>query len=758
MRVFLAEKPSQARDIANVLGCNKKSDGYLYNDNTIVTWAFGHLLGLAPPEAYNESYGKFNLDNHPILLNEFKLVPIPSSKAQLKIVKECVKQATEVVIATDADREGELIGRSILEYARYKGTVKRLWLSALDEASIKKSISDIKDGAETINLYYAAIARQRADWLIGFNYTPVATLIYGGRTSGVFSVGRVQTPTLAMIVERDIEIENFKSKDFFGLVGDFQKLKADWIVPESFQGDDEGRCLDEKIIKEVINKCEGKDTHVIECNENNKSEKAPLCLSLSELQKLANNQYGYSAKDILNIAQSLYEKHKATTYPRTDCGYLPESQKIDIRNILDSLSFGGYEHLTCKADVNFVSRVWNDKKVAESSHHAIIPTTSDKVDISKMDEQEKNVYDIIVRHYLAQFLGDYKNIETIVELDCEGEKFRTKGVVPTELGWKKAFEKEDDKNDALQELPKLIKGEILNCVSLDIQMKKTKPPAYYTDATLISAMKNCGRRIDDKANKEILADVKGIGTEATRADVIETLIKRDYVYKKGKNIISNEKGRSLISLLPESLASVEITAEWESKLSDIAKGKFLLKDFMFGIEIFVKDTLKIMFGQKDTIKKTIENPCPICGAELIRFKNKTTNKFSWMCSEIKNETKPCKKFMDDKAGKPVVQKIVEKSPVIVSEKKCQECDSDLHLRDGQYGKYWSCSNYQKCKKSYKDDGGQPVFTLPSDVKCPDCGKAMVLRKAVGKLPFWGCTGYKDGCKKVLQDKDGKPVV
>ena len=281
-------------------------------------------------------------------------------------------------------------------------------------------------------------------------------------------------------------------------------------------------------------------------------------MSLSELQKQANIIYGYDAKKILDIAQTLYERHKATTYPRTDCGYLPTTQKSDIQSILSNLK--GYDNLVAKCDASFESRVWNDKKVAESSHHAIIPTNNSNVNILAMSEQEKNVYDIVVKYYLAQFMGNYKYNESFIAIECESERFTTKGIVPTFLGWKEAIKptKEELQDDKV--LPKVNQGETLVCNSLKIQNKKTTPPSHYTDATLISAMKNCGRKVENKEAKEMLAEVQGIGTEATRADVIETLKKREYVIKKGKSILSTEKGKEIIKQLPDELSSVVITA------------------------------------------------------------------------------------------------------------------------------------------------------------------------------------------------------
>ena len=482
-----------------------------------MTWGFGHLLQPADPEKYDPKYKKWNLNDLPIIPTTWKLSQNDSSKKQLAIVKDCIAKADEVIIATDADREGELIARLILGYARYNGSVKRLWLSALDDASIKKALNNLKDGSETEPLFHAGLGRQRADWISGFNYTRACSLVYGG-FGNVFSVGRVQTPTLRLVVERDLEIANFKSKDFFGIVGIFRDISAQWVVPEEAFGDEEKRCLDESIVKAVVNKCKGKDAIVVESTNKAKEQKAPLCMSLSELQKQANNLYGYDAKKILDIAQALYEKHKATTYPRTDCGYLPTTQKTDVQSILNNLK--GYDDLVAKCDANFESRVWNDKKVAESSHHAIIPTNNSNVNISAMSEQEKNIYSIIVKYYLAQFMGNYKYNESFIAIECESERFTAKGIVSTSLGWKVNMEttKEEDSTNS-KELPKVEQGEILVCNSLKIQNKKTTPPSHYTDATLISAMKNCGRKVEDQEAKDMLAEVQGIGTEATRADV-----------------------------------------------------------------------------------------------------------------------------------------------------------------------------------------------------------------------------------------------
>lgn len=630
MRVFIAEKPKQGVSIALFLGCKKRNKGYIEGNNTIVTWGIGHLLRLADPEEYDEKYAKWNLDDLPIIPEVWKLDQIPEVKQQLTTVKNCISKADEVVVATDADREGEVVGRLILGYARYNGPTKRVRLSGLDDTSIKRAFDKIKDISEYDSLFYAGLARQRADWIAGFNYTRACSLIYGGH-GNVFSVGRVQTPTLRLVVERDLEIENFKSKDFFGLTGVFRDLEANWIVPESAKGDEEGRCLDQSIVKAVFDKCTNKDAKVVEATKKAKEQKAPLCLTLSDLQKIVNTKYSYTADDILNIAQSLYDTHKATSYPRSSCGYLPVSQKADVDTILSNLK--GFDDLIAKCDSSFVSKVWNDKKVDEASHHGIIPTTNPSVDLSAMTEKEKNVYDIIVRYYLAQFMGNYKYNESFAALECENERFAAKGVVPTSLGWKQVIKptKEEDKDDS-KELPRVEQGEMLPCKSLNILNKKTTPPSHYIEGTLISAMKNCGRKIEDQDAKEIFAEIEGIGREATRSSIIEKLKKINYIRLKGKYLISTDKGREVIKNLPEKLSSVMITAEWEQKLSKIAKGQHEYKIFMNEVIQKTKSDLEFLINQKGSIKKIVQNPCPKCQSEMIRLKSKPPKKgFYWMC-------------------------------------------------------------------------------------------------------------------------------
>jgi DNA topoisomerase III len=630
------------------------------------------------------------------------------------VIKNLLKETTEVVISTDADREGELIGRLILNHAKYKGSIKRLWLSALDDKSIKKALNEIKDGSETEPLYFAGLSRQRADWMSGINFTRACSNIFGG-IGNVYSVGRVQTPTLNMIVKRDLEIENFISKPYYTITALFNNtsnnsISSEWIVSEDAKGDDDGRCLKRETASAVVDKCRGKNGFIKEYKIEKKKKPAPLPFSLSDLQKKANIKYGLSADSTLKIAQSLYEKYKLTTYPRSDCNYLPISQFEEVKNIFNSLSKlnSSMNVLLDKCNLSFKSKCWNDKKVNESSHHAIIPTSNDKVNLSSMNDMERKVYDLVVKQYLSQFMGEYVYNQTSILIECEQEEFKTSGIQLLEPGWKSALAREDNKsNDNDQLLPSLTKGETVNCADINLLEKETKPPARYTEATLLSAMKNAGRSIDDKDMKKILAEVQGLGTEATRASIIETLKSRAYIsVEKRKYLISTDKGRSLITQIPESLKSVEITAKWEEKLNLIAKKKYDYKTFLDQQIDNVKNQLQDLLKLKLTVKKdakSVINACSECGNELIRRKSKKGKGFWWGCSNWQNG---CKVVMDDLKGKPIAKKAYVKQNL--SDYNCPKCKKNkLVKRNGKNGVFWGCSGFPKCKATFFDNLGKP---------------------------------------------------
>ena len=604
--LYICEKPSQARDIAKLLGANQRQESYLEGTQVIVTWCVGHLLELAPPEHYCTELKPWRMEVLPILPQIWMLIPVSKTKKQLQVIKKLLQNTQEVVIATDADREGDVIGRELLDYFNYKGSVKRLWLSALDDDSIRKALATLKSGDSTVALYHAGMGRQRADWLVGMNLTMAVSCIFGKKGEGVLSVGRVQTPTLKLVVDRDNTIEQFKSKNYYLLKVNFktaekQNFWATWQIPDDLT-DETGYCTHHEAVNKVAQLIAGKTAIVFEFIQKDKETSPPLCLSLSQLQKLASSQFDLSAQQTLNIAQSLYEKHKATTYPRTDCGYLPESQHSEgvlILPILREIDCNLSE-LIKHCDTIRRSPTWNDHKL--TAHHGIIPTQNRKVNISQMNLEEFNVYDLIRRFYIAQFLGEYRYQQRQVILNCETYQFKGSSHTPLQLGWKQAFQQplSDVEDEAGEEennsIPQLKKEDKVFYQEHVIQNKKTEPPPRFTEGTLIDAMKSIAKTIQDPQLRKILKETSGIGTEATRATIIEKLLARGYIERKKKQIFSTQKGRNLINQLPELITNPATTAHWEQILDDIATGKVDLEDFL-------SDQIESIHSMLDQLKK-----------------------------------------------------------------------------------------------------------------------------------------------------------
>lgn len=591
MLLYLCEKPSQAKDIAKVLGINKQEGTHFKgHSRTVVTWCVGHLLEMASPEYYRNDLKPWRLEALPIIPKEWKMNVVNKTKKQFNAIKKLLKDADEVIIATDADREGEVIAREILAICNYRGKLQRLWLSALDEVSIKKALANLKADHETRKLYDAGMARQRADWLVGMNLTMAATVLFGKKSKEVLTVGRVQTPTLKLVVDRDRAIEAFQPKNYYILQVQFitqqqENFWADWEVSPNL-ADEEGHCSDRVRLESVANKIKGKSAQVYAFEENQKHEKPPLGLSLSALQKLASSRLGISAKQTLDVVQSLYETHKATTYPRTDCCYLPESQFADAKIIVSTLknTHPELKSLIERCDLTSKSLIWNDKKI--TAHHAIIPTTNVHVDHSRFSILERQIYDLICRKYLAQFLGDYVYLRRLVIINCEEEWFKTSCNLVVAYGWQLAIashkpEEIDCKIAQSRPLiPVLKKNEKLINSQMQIDSCKTQSPARYTEGTVIDAMKNVGKYVTDLELRKILKDNAGIGTEATRANILEALFKRGYLVRQGKNLVSTSKGREIIDLLPHVISDPATTARWEQELEAIANGEQTLAGFM----------------------------------------------------------------------------------------------------------------------------------------------------------------------------------
>ncbi|MFN2332479.1 MAG: DNA topoisomerase III [Halomonas sp.] len=651
MRLFLCEKPSQARDIARVIGAGQRSEGYLQGEGSVVTWGFGHLLEQAPPEGYDPALKRWSLEALPILPSAWKMEVKKSGRKQFGVIKKLLIQATEVVVATDADREGETIARELLDYCGYRGRVTRLWLSALDDASIRKALASIRPGETTYPLYLAGLGRSRADWLVGMNLTRAYTVLAQRQGhQGVLSVGRVQTPALRLVVDRDREIANFVPKSFWEVAAQLQMadgtFQAKWKPKDASILDAAGRCISEAAARSLVQRVAGRQGHISQLETTHKKESAPLVMDLSSLQQEVSRRFGYGAQQALDIAQALYETHKATTYPRTDCRYLPESQLEDAERVVTVLlhSDETLSPLRQRLDTNRKSRVWNDNKI--TAHHGIIPTVV-ACDLDKLSEAERNVYDLIRRHYLAQFLPAHEYDQTEVRVDLEGEAFVASGRQVRAEGWRLLFPSAvaDEGSGEEQEvppLPAMSKGEACKSTSLEVLAKQTTPPKPFTEGTLIAAMKHAARFVTDERLKARLKETAGIGTEATRAGIIETLLKRGFIKRQKRALVSTPTGQQLIDALPSAITNPGMTALWEQALDDVAAGRVELKDFMA--------------RQSGMVEKLVQH-----------------------------------------AREATVTMPQHES------KKCPDCQAPMRKRHGKYGAFWGCSRYPECKGMLSDE-------------------------------------------------------
>ncbi|EJH1494787.1 DNA topoisomerase III [Salmonella enterica] len=636
MRLVLCEKPSQGRDIAKFLGATQRGDGFLSGPGVTVTWARGHLLETAEPEVYGEQYGKpWRTEVLPLLPQQWKLVVKADAKAQFAVINRLLKQVDEVVIATDADREGEVIARELLDYCKFQGRIFRLWMSALDDASIRAALSDLWPSSRTEALYYAGVGRSRADWLIGMNLTRLFTL--KGREAGignVLSVGRVQTPTLAIVVQRDREIENFVAKPYFEVIATLAvngaAFPAKW-VPAAQYCDEEKRCIPPGVVAQVVELCRQTPTGaVIDCQTERKKQSAPLAFSLSSLQQACSRHWGMPAQTVLDIAQKLYETHKLTSYPRTDCGYLPVSMREEIPQVLSAVvgTDPALQPVVAQLDTQFVSRIWNDKKI--TAHHGIIPTKHTG-DLSKLSDEERNVYQLVRLHYLAQFMPLMEVDATEATFNIGGQLFRTRGNVVVKAGWKSLFGKmaDDDEKGDEAVLPAMQAGQVCQVQGAEQKAQQTKPPAPYNDGTLIAAMTNAAAFVTDAALKKVLKENAGIGTEATRAGIIDTLVKRGFLVREKKALRSTPLGRSLVDVLPGTLTNPGLTALWEQMLDEVAAGKVSLDDFMAKQSQWVSQLVAQGKSQPLAMQVPPSPLCPVCGGKTSQRKGK--NGSFWGC-------------------------------------------------------------------------------------------------------------------------------
>ena len=564
--LILAEKPSVGRDLAKVLKCNVNKGSYIEGNKYIVTWAMGHLVGLMDPEGYDNKYKEWKMETLPMLPKHMKLTVLKKTGKQYNEVKKQLlrNDVNEIIIATDAGREGELVARWIIEKAGVKKPLKRLWISSQTNKAILDGFKNLKDAKEYENLYKAAVCRAEADWLVGLNVTRALTCKHNAQ----LSAGRVQSPTLAMIVQREEEIRNFKPVDYWCLNAKTDRFMLNWVNEKG-----NNSTFKEEIADSIVNKCKGQNGEVLEVKKTTKKKYSPALYDLTELQRDANKIWGYSAKQTLNLMQRLYENHKVLTYPRTDSRYVTSDIVATIPERLKAVSFGEYRvaaqqilNTGVKANKNYV----DNSKV--SDHHAIIPT-EEKGSLANLSSDEKHIYDLVVKRFLSVLLPAYEYEQTTVTVNIGKETFSAKGNITKSKGWKMLYDNLNDDEDS-QELPHLNKGDNIIIKSVNKVKKQTTPPARFNEATLLSAMESPQKYITiEKDAAKTLNETGGLGTVATRADIIEKLFNSFVIEKKGKDIYPTSKGKQLIELVPKDLKSPLLTAKWESQLDQIAKGK-----------------------------------------------------------------------------------------------------------------------------------------------------------------------------------------
>ena len=622
--LVLAEKPSVARDIANVLKCHKKGNGFLEGDKYIVTWALGHLVTLADPESYDEKYKKWDLADLPMLPERLKLTTIKQTSKQYNAVKSQLTRndVNEIIIATDAGREGELVARWIIERAKVNKPVKRLWISSVTDKAIKEGFANLKPGKAYENLYYAAVARSEADWYIGLN----ASRALSTKFNAQLNTGRVQTPVVAMVAAREDEIKHFKPQSYYGIEAQTKELKLTW---QDQNGN--ARSFDKEKIDKIVHTLDKQNAKVIDIERKPKKSFSPGLYDLTELQRDANKLFGYSAKETLNIMQKLYESHKVLTYPRTDSRYLSSDIVSTLPERLKACSVGEYRTLAnkvltkpIKANKLFV----DDSKV--SDHHAIIPT-EEYVNFANFNDKERKIYDLVVKRFLAVLFPVHEYEQLTVQAEIGKEKFIARGKTVISAGWKEVysnrFDDEETSEDVKEQLlPRLEKGQVLNVTLLAQTSGQTKPPARFTEATILTAMENPAKYMNtqNKALADTLKSTGGLGTVATRADIIDKLFNSFLIEKRGKDIHITSKGRQLLDLVPNELKSPETTAQWEQKLEQIAKGK--LKKDVF-INEMKQHTKAIVADIKNSDKKFKHDnistkSCPDCGKPMLEVNGK----------------------------------------------------------------------------------------------------------------------------------------
>lgn len=685
--LVLTEKPSVAKDIARVLGCKRSGNGCTVGEKYIVTWALGHLVTLADPEAYDDKYKNWRMEDLPMLPGRMKLVVIGQTSKQFKAVSSLLSSAevSDIVIATDAGREGELVARWIIQKANCRKPMRRLWISSQTDKAIKEGFASLKPSSQYDNLYRSAQCRAEADWLVGLNVTRALTCKHNAQ----LSAGRVQTPTLAMIVRREEDILRFRPKDYFTVKADFGEYTALYK-----DGKGQARFADAAAAKEVADSVRGKRGVLSEVKKVYRFKAPPAAYDLTELQRDANKKYGYSAKQTLSLMQSLYETHKLLTYPRTDSRYITKDVAATLPERLRAIAIGPY-----KDSANAVLRskpiqtkyIVNDAKVTD--HHAIIPTEQ-YVDLNKLSREERHIYDLVVRRFIAVLSAPFEYDEVQVKITVGRYNFYTKGQSVKSAGWKAVYDSmlADDDDDsepdlAAQRLPALSQGAAAAVKEVRVCAGKTSPPARYTEATLLTAMENPASQVEDGRLRDALKTAGGLGTPATRADIIEKLFNSFYIERRGREIFPTSKGRQLIGIVPPDLKSAELTAKWEQQLSLIAEGKANDRKFIEEMRGYASSLVQAVKSSTAEYKhdNMTREPCPQCGKYLLEVNGK------------KGKMLVCQ---DRDCG-------YRKSISVITNARCPECHKKLEMRGEGDKKAFFCvcgyreklSDFEKRKES-----------------------------------------------------------
>ncbi|MES1040632.1 DNA topoisomerase III [Peribacillus simplex] len=669
--VVIAEKPSVARDIANVLKCNIKGNGFLEGDKYIVTWALGHLVTLADPEAYDIKYKTWKLEDLPMLPEHMKLVVMKQTGKQFNTVKTQLNRSdvNEVIVATDAGREGELVARWIIDKAKVHKPIKRLWISSVTDKAIKDGFNNLKPGKAYEDLYISAVARSEADWYIGLNATRALTTKFNAQ----LNCGRVQTPTVAMVAAREEEIANFKPQTYYGIEAQTDGLNLTW---QDASGN--SRSFNKEKTDAIVKSLGSKDATVVSIDRKAKKTFAPGLYDLTELQRDGNKLFGYSAKETLNIMQKLYEQHKVLTYPRTDSRYLSSDIVSTLPERLKACAVGEYRSLANKVlnkPIKVSKGFVDDSKV--SDHHAIIPTEG-YVNISSFTDKERKIYDLVVKRFLAVLFPAFEYEQLTVQTKIGDQKFIAKGKTVIHSGWKEVyanhFDDEESTDDVKEQLlPRIEKDDVLKTKLITQTSGQTKPPARFTEATLLSAMENPAKfmKTNDKKLVDTLKSTGGLGTVATRADIIDKLF-NSFLFEKrgGKEIYITSKGRQLLDLVPEKLKSPATTAEWEQKLELIAKGKLKKDVFINEMKDYTKEIVSAIKTSDKKYKhdNISTKSCPDCGKPMLEVNSK------------KGKMLVCQ---DRECGH-------KKNVARVTNARCPQCKKKMELRGEGDGQIFTC--------------------------------------------------------------------